>query len=163
MITFAHFASHVLPAELIDHNLEAEINNDIESALKGGAKEIVLSGVNLGAWGKELSPQKSLANLITNIVEKFSPQRIRLSSLEPWDITDEFLEVLGLPGFCPHLHLPLQSGSDTVLKRMGRRSSSGDFESVVERVRQKNPEMAITTDHHGRFSGRKRRRIQNQP
>ena len=125
---------------------EEEIFRDIESALNGGAKEIVLSGVNLGAWGKELKPQRSLANLITKIVERYSPQRIRLSSLEPWDITDEFLEVMGLPGFCQHLHLPLQSGSDTVLKRMGRRSSSGDFRSVVDRVRQKNPEIAITTD-----------------
>ena len=163
MITFAPSASHVLRAELTDHSLEAEIFNDIESALNGGAKEIVLSGVNLGAWGKELTPQRSLANLITNIVEKYSPQRIRLSSLEPWDITDEFLEVLGLPGFCQHLHLPLQSGSDTVLKRMGRRSSSGDFGSVVDRVRQKNPEIAITTDLMVGFPGESEEEFQNQP
>ena len=132
---------------------EAEIFNDIESALKGGTKEIVLSGVNLGAWGKELKPQESLANLISKIVEKLSPQRIRLSSLEPWDITEEFLKVFGLPGFCQHMHLPLQSGSDTVLKRMGRRSSASDFEAVVDRVRRKNPETAITTDLMVGFPG----------
>jgi threonylcarbamoyladenosine tRNA methylthiotransferase MtaB len=132
---------------------ESEILNDIELALNGGTKEIVLSGVDLGAWGKELIPKRTLASLITNIVEIYSPHRIRLSSLEPWDITDEFLEVMGLPGFCQHLHLPLQSGSDAVLQRMGRRSSAGDFESLIERVRQKNPEMAITTDLMVGFPG----------
>ena len=140
---------------------ESEIFDDIESALNGGAKEIVLSGVNLGAWGIELKPQRSLANLIMNIVVKYSPQRIRLSSLEPWDITDEFLEGLSLPGFCQHLHLPLQSGSDAVLKRMGRRSSSDDFGSVVERVRQKNPEMAITTDLMVGFPGESEEEFRN--
>ena len=140
-------------AGLTDHSLKGRLFNDIGYALEGGAKEIVLSGVNLGAWGKELNPQKSLALLITNIVEKFSPHRIRLSSLEPWDITDEFLEVLGLPGFCQHLHLPLQSGSDAILKRMGRRSTANDFETVVVRVRRKNPEIAITTDLMVGFPG----------
>ncbi len=132
---------------------ESEIFNDIESSLDGGAKEIVLSGVNLGAWGNELKPYKSLANLITSIVGRYAPQRVRLSSLEPWDITDEFLEVFDLPGFCRHLHLPLQSGSDTVLKRMGRRSSVDDYLSVVDRVRHKNPDTAITTDLMVGFPG----------
>jgi len=132
---------------------EAEIFSDIESALNGGAKEIVLSGVNLGVWGKELIPRQSLAKLITHIIERYAPQRIRLSSLEPWDITDELLDVIGLPGFCQHLHLPLQSGSDAVLKRMGRRSSSGDFRSVIDRVRKKNSEIAITSDLMVGFPG----------
>ena len=132
---------------------EREIFEDIGSALDGGAKEIVLSGVNLGAWGKEFEPQKQLASLIKRIVEKFSPLRIRLSSLEPRDITDEFLEVFELPGFCQHLHLPLQSGSDAVLKRMGRRSTAGEFEVVVDRLRNINPEAAITTDLMVGFPG----------
>ena len=125
---------------------EEEIFEDISSALDGGAKEIVLSGVNLGAWGRELEPQKTLAYLIKIITEKLSTPRIRLSSLEPWDIDGEFLEVLSLPGFCQHLHLPLQAGSDAVLKRMGRRSSAGDFQTVVNLIRKKNPDIAITTD-----------------
>ena len=132
---------------------EAEIFEDIDSALKGGAKEIVLSGVNLGAWGKELEPRSSLVYLINKIIERFSPQRIRLSSLEPWDIDDEFLNVLTLPGFCQHLHLPMQSGSNTVIKRMGRRASINDFESVVNRLRQSNPEIGITTDLMVGFPG----------
>jgi threonylcarbamoyladenosine tRNA methylthiotransferase MtaB len=132
---------------------EAEIFEDIDSALKGGVKEIVLSGVNLGAWGKEYEPPMTLAHLIKRIVEKFLPQRIRLSSLEPWDINEEFLDVFDLPGFCQHLHLPLQSGSDAVLKRMGRRSCVGDFESAVNRIRQRNPDIAITTDVMVGFPG----------
>jgi threonylcarbamoyladenosine tRNA methylthiotransferase MtaB len=132
---------------------EAEIFCDIESALKGGVKEIVLSGVNLGAWGRELRPRQSLARLITRIIERYAPQRVRLSSLEPWDITDKLLDVLDLPGFCQHLHLPLQSGSDAVLKRMGRCFSTDDFRSVIDRIRQKNPEIAITSDLMVGFPG----------
>ncbi len=132
---------------------EMEIFKDIESALIGGAKEIVLTGVNLGAWGKEFEPKKTLASLITDIVEKYSPPRIRLSSLDPWDISDEFLNVLDLPGFCQHLHLPLQSGSDSILKRMGRRSSTSDYQEAVHRIRRRNPEIAITTDLMVGFPG----------
>jgi threonylcarbamoyladenosine tRNA methylthiotransferase MtaB len=132
---------------------EGEIFADISSALAGGVKEIVLSGVNLGAWGMDLRPQRSLAFLIEKIIAKFSPPRIRLSSLEPWDINDELLDVINLPGFCNHLHLPLQSGSDSVLKRMGRRSSTVDFESIVNKVRLKHPEISLTTDVMVGFPG----------
>jgi len=132
---------------------ETEIFEDISSALEGGAKEIVLSGVNLGAWGRELEPQNTLALLIKRIVKRFSPPRIRLSSLEPWDIDDEFLEILSVPGFCHHLHLPLQSGSDAVLKRMRRRSLKADYQSVIYRLRRKSPEIAITTDLMVGFPG----------
>jgi threonylcarbamoyladenosine tRNA methylthiotransferase MtaB len=132
---------------------EAEIFHDVESALAGGVKEIVLTGVNLGSWSRDLTPPASLPNLIQKIVKDFSPQRLRLSSLEPWDITDEFLEVLELPGFCRHLHLPLQSGSGSVLKRMGRRNTPQDFQKLVEKIRKAVPEIALTTDIMVGFPG----------
>ncbi len=139
---------------------EVEIFEDISSALDGGAKEIVLSGVNLGAWGKDLIPQKSLTYLIKQIVGRFSPPRIRLSSLEPWDLDSEFLDILSLPGFCGHLHIPLQSGSDIVLKKMGRRSSSSDFMLVVNQLRKRYPEIAITTDVIVGFPGETEKEFQ---
>ena len=125
---------------------EAEIFEDIHSALEGGAKEIVLTGVNLGSWGKDFEFKKSLSNLITEIVEKYSPPRIRLSSLESWHIDDELIESMALPGFCSHLHLPLQSGSDETLRRMGRRTSVKDYSSTLDKLRNHFPGIAITTD-----------------
>jgi threonylcarbamoyladenosine tRNA methylthiotransferase MtaB len=132
---------------------EIEIFEDIRSALEGAAKEIVLTGVNLGSWGRDFEPKKSFANLIKEIAERYSPPRIRFSSLEPWDIDDELIESISLPGFCKHLHLPLQSGSDVTLRRMGRRDSTKDFYSVVNKLRNYFPEIAITTDVMVGFPG----------
>jgi threonylcarbamoyladenosine tRNA methylthiotransferase MtaB len=132
---------------------ESEVFEDIESALLGGAKEIVLSGVNLGAWGRDRKPHKNLVWLINQIVAKLSPPRLRLSSLEPWDIQDEFSDVLNLPGFCRHLHLPLQSGSDAILRRMARRTSTEDFARILSNLRRSHPQIAITTDVMVGFPG----------
>ncbi len=123
-----------------------EIYRDIESALGGGVKEIVLTGVNLGAWGRETGMVSTLAGLIKQILIDLKPPRLRLSSLEPWDFQQGFFEVIGMPGFCRHLHLPLQSGSRSVLKRMGRRNTTQDFRKLVEGLRAAVPDIAITTD-----------------
>ena len=130
-----------------------EIYRDIAAALMGGAKEIVLTGVNLGSWGRDKPAYGTLVDLIKGIIADFSPGRLRLSSLEPWDIDEDFLEVLTLPGFCRHLHLPLQSGSQGVLQRMGRRNSPQDFRVLVENIRKVIPEIAITTDIMVGFPG----------
>lgn len=124
----------------------SEIYKDVESALKGGVKEIVLTGVNLGSWGRDFAGSESLAGLIKKILEKFHPPRLRLSSLEPWDITDELLELLEYPNFCQHFHLPLQSGSDEVLTKMGRKISSKDFLEIITRIKAIAPYFAVTTD-----------------
>lgn len=131
----------------------AEIFADIHAALEGGVKEIVLTGVNLGAWGRDLAGSPPLPSLIKDIVSEFAPARLRLSSLEPWDISDDFLEIMELPGFCRHLHLPLQSGAVRTLKRMGRRNTPGDFRALVEKVRAVAPEIALTTDIMVGFPG----------
>jgi len=130
-----------------------EIYLDIESALNGGVKEIVLTGVNLGAWGRDSGNGESLSVLIKNILIDFSPNRLRLSSLEPWDIDDDFLQILKMPGFCRHLHLPLQSGSQAVLKRMGRRNTAQDFRELVNKIKDTVPEIALTSDIMVGFPG----------
>ena len=131
----------------------AEIFSDIRAALEGGVREIVLTGVNLGAWGRDLADSPRLPALIKDIVSEFAPARLRLSSLEPWDISDDFLEILELPGFCRHLHLPLQSGATQTLKRMGRRNTPADFRALVEKIRAVLPEIALTTDIMVGFPG----------
>ena len=130
-----------------------EIFTDIGSALAGGVKEIVLTGVNLGAWGADLRQKPSLSSLIKEIIKEFSPPRLRLSSLEPWNIYSEFLEVLTLPGFCRHLHMPLQSGSASVLRKMGRRNTPEEYRQLLEEIRNVIPEIAITTDIMVGFPG----------
>lgn len=130
-----------------------EIFQDVERALISGVKEIVLTGVNLGSWGSESGSSSSLAVLINEISVRFHPPRIRLSSLEPWDVDEGIISVLSLPGFCQHLHLPLQSGSDEVLRRMARRITCEEFESTITRIRKASPHIAITTDVMVGFPG----------
>lgn len=126
---------------------------DIESALAGGVKEIVLTGVNLGSWGFDLLDPKSLSYLVERIIREFSPLRVRLSSLEPWDVDQKIIEMLDLPGFCRHLHLPLQSGSDRVLKRMRRKTKVDEYRRVITDIRSSVPDIAITTDIMVGFPG----------
>jgi len=130
-----------------------EIFGDIESALWGGAREVVLTGVNLGSWGRDFSTPGDLAELVTQIINIISPPRIRLSSLEPWDITEDFFQVLNLPGFCRHLHIPLQSGCDQTLNRMGRRFSAQLYKKTIEKIRAIVPDISITTDIMVGFPG----------
>ena len=126
---------------------------DVESALEGKVKEIVLTGVNLGSWGKDLHPAKSLADLMKELVVRFSPSRLRLSSLESWDVGDDLLEAMVLPGVCRHLHLPLQSGSDEILRKMGRKTDTRIYSGTIEKLRKIIPEIAITTDLIVAFPG----------
>jgi threonylcarbamoyladenosine tRNA methylthiotransferase MtaB len=130
-----------------------EIFRDVELALAGGVKEIVLTGVNLGSWGKGNSGQGSLGTLIHQLICEYFPPRLRLSSLEPWDVDGDFLRVLDLPGFCRHLHLPLQSGSDEILKNMVRRMNRKDYENTIGRIRDISPDIALTTDIMVGFPG----------
>jgi len=122
------------------------IFDDITYALSGGVKEIVLTGVNLGSWGKDLENVNNLPVLINEILNSFTIPRLRLSSIEPWDIDDALLNILHHSSFCNHFHIPLQSGCDKTLKRMGRRISSSQFRNLVDRIRALDENTAITTD-----------------
>ncbi len=109
-----------------------------------GHHEIVLTGINLGCYGQDIG--LSLADAV-RAVESSNAERIRLSSLEPEMITDEEIAKLQeIKGLCPHFHLSLQSGSDSVLKRMNRRYNKEQYRHVVESLRNAFPNCAITTD-----------------
>lgn len=121
------------------------IKKELSTYIEDGFKEIVLTGINLSFYGKDTL--SSLGELITEIEPLLGPRRLRLGSLEPHVITEDFLQICSnLPGFCPHFHLSLQSGSDGVLKRMNRHYSAADFKKRVGLLRRYFPLAAITTD-----------------
>lgn len=119
-----------------------------------GFREIVLTGTHLGAYGRDCPEEGTLADLVARVAAVPGLLRLRLSSVEPADIEPELLEVMATqPTVCPHLHIPLQSGSDAVLKRMKRRYDTGEFALLVDAVRRRIPDVAITTDVMVGFPG----------
>jgi threonylcarbamoyladenosine tRNA methylthiotransferase MtaB len=124
----------------------AEVIKDIRAALEGGTREIVLTGVHLGSWGQDFEAPLHLRRLVEAILEQTDPPRLRLSSLEPWDLDEGFFTLCQDTRLCRHLHLPLQSGSTATLRRMARKTTPVLFGRLVEMARAVSPDMAITTD-----------------
>ena len=124
---------------------------DVQSALDGGTKEIVLTGVHLGSWGQEWNTH--LRELVKAILTDTDTPRLRLSSLEPWDLDADFFRLWEDERLCQHLHLPLQSGSASTLKRMARKTTTASFRDLVTAARQIMPDAAITTDVIAGFPG----------
>lgn len=119
----------------------------------GAAREVVLTGVHLGSWGQDFSPVQRLSSLIRAILEQTDVPRLRLSSLEPWDIEAEFFRLWENPRMCRHLHLPLQSGCAATLRRMARKTTPQTYAELLQAIHQIVPEMAITTDIITGFPG----------
>ena len=129
----------------------ADVVRDIQFALAGGTKEIVLTGVHLGSWGQEWGYH--LRDLVAAILRETDTPRLRLSSLEPWDLDASFFDLWRDSRLCKHLHLPLQSGARTVLRRMARKTTPESFRELVMSARTVMPEVAITTDVIAGFPG----------
>lgn len=121
-----------------------DIIEEINELHASGIREAVITGVHLGGYGSDLDV--NLYDLVSAILERTSIPRLRLGSLEPWDIPDNFWQLFQNQRLLPHLHLPLQSGSDTVLRRMARRCKTGDFSALVASAREQVPGINITTD-----------------
>lgn len=111
-----------------------------------GYREVVLSGVHLGSYGHDFGDPQGLAHLVQAILTHTDLPRLRLSSLEPWDLAPRFFELWQNPRLLPHLHLPLQSGSNSVLRRMARRTTQAQFSRLVQAARRAIPDVSITTD-----------------
>lgn len=113
-----------------------------------GYEEIVLTGIEISSWGRDLSTGETLADLVEALCRKAPPgRRLRLGSLEPRTVTEEFCRRLApLSALCPHFHLSLQSGCDSVLARMGRRYDTSRYRQSVDLLRQWFDRPAITTD-----------------
>jgi threonylcarbamoyladenosine tRNA methylthiotransferase MtaB len=129
----------------------ADVIADVQFALDGESKEIVLTGVHLGSWGQELGAH--LRDLVTAILLRTNVPRLRLSSLEPWDLDARFFELWQDARLAPHLHLPLQSGCAATLKRMARHTTPDSFRALVTAARAALPEIAVTTDLIAGFPG----------
>ncbi|MCI0483023.1 MAG: tRNA (N(6)-L-threonylcarbamoyladenosine(37)-C(2))-methylthiotransferase MtaB, partial [candidate division NC10 bacterium] len=113
----------------------------------GGHPEIVLTGINLGTYGWDLTPRTSLSALLHRLLDETPIPRIRVSSLHPHEIKPEMIRLFGAsPRLCRHIHLALQSGDDEILRRMVRSYRSRHFRDVVERLHQEVPGIAIGVD-----------------
>lgn len=115
-----------------------------QQAVGDGYGEIVLTGVDLGAFGRDRG--QAFAPFVARLLEAIAPARLRLSSINANDFTPELVELTAAPRFCQHLHIPLQSGSDRVLKRMGRLYRRRDYLDLVAALRTQSPDLAVTTD-----------------
>lgn len=123
---------------------EADIIKDINQFHQQGIQEVVLTGVHVGGYGGDID--SNLYQLIKSVLSNTDIPRIRLGSVEPWDLPDEFFSLFANVRFMPHMHLPLQSGSDSVLKRMARRCKTNDYKSLIQQARKEIPHFNLTTD-----------------
>lgn len=118
--------------------------DEINTLHRQGINEFILTGVHLGGYGSDLGI--NLADLIKAILAQTDIPRLRLGSLEPWEFSDDFFELFHNPRLMPHLHLPLQSGSDSVLRRMARRCKTEEFAAIIGQLRRQIPHFNVTTD-----------------
>lgn len=123
-----------------------EILNEIHYLYASDYQEVVLTGVHLGSYGHDLDDQDGLLHLVRRILNETEVPRVRLSSLEPWDLSEGFFDLWQDERLCPHLHLPLQSGCDATLKRMRRNTSQEAFRTLMRAARRSIPDVRITTD-----------------
>jgi threonylcarbamoyladenosine tRNA methylthiotransferase MtaB len=138
IVTVARGASRSRPV--------ADIVAEINRLVGLGYQEAVLSGVHLGSYGHDRGNPAGLQALVRAILAETDLPRLRLSSLEPWDLDAEFFELWQNERLLPHLHLPLQSGCDATLRRMARRTNQTQFAQLVQAARAAIPDVSITTD-----------------
>ncbi len=122
--------------------------------IKAGFREIVLAGIHTGAYGFDRGEGRNLAGLVHKVARLPGLQRLRLSSIEPMDITFDLIDMIAEnPVICRHVHIPLQSGDDTILQKMNRHYTAGEFARLVAAVRDRVPGVAVTTDIMVGFPG----------
>ncbi|UCF30699.1 MAG: tRNA (N(6)-L-threonylcarbamoyladenosine(37)-C(2))-methylthiotransferase MtaB [bacterium] len=126
----------------------ATVVSSVRALMEKGFAEVVLTGIHLGMYGRDLSPPATLEDLLDRLMVNGLPGRIRLSSIEPLEVTSRLLGLMArFPGaVCRHLHIPLQSGSDPILNAMNRPYGSTDFEAAVRAARAAVPGIGIGCD-----------------
>ncbi len=127
---------------------------EANALVAAGYREIVLSGINLGRWGRDFQPQQRFEQLIRALLEHTGIEKIRISSVEPMDWSDELIAlVAGSPRVARHAHVPLQSGSDHILRRMHRKYRPWHYAEKIRKIREAMPEAAIGADVMVGFPG----------
>jgi len=125
----------------------------VGSLVREGHAEVVLTGVDLGSYGEDVDQYPDLGGLLERILAETTVRRVRVSSLEPGDFDPAWLALWQSPRLCRHLHVPLQSGSATVLRRMERTYQPDQFVAMIEACRAALPDVTITSDVMGGFPG----------
>jgi threonylcarbamoyladenosine tRNA methylthiotransferase MtaB len=126
----------------------------VRELVAAGAKEIVLSGINLGAYGRDLTPRVELATVVRRILDETALEQLRFSSIEPQDVTEDFIALAASSRrIAPHFHVPLQSGSDRILRAMHRWYRAEHYAERVGIIRRYLPEAAIGADVIAGFPG----------
>ena len=131
-----------------------EIEKEVRDLVNAGYKEVILTGIHISSYGLDFEEKIQLIELVEKVAKVAGVERLRISSLEPRIITEEFVERLAkLDNFCPHFHLSLQSGSDNTLKAMSRRYDASEFKEGVRLIRKYFDMPALTTDIIAGFPG----------
>ncbi len=127
---------------------------EVQQLVAAGVKEVVLSGINLGAYGRDLVPRVELAQVVRRILDETALEQLRFSSIEPQDVTGEFVALVAAsPRIARHFHVPLQSGSDPVLRAMHRWYRAEHYAERIKRIRSMLPDAAIGADVIAGFPG----------
>jgi threonylcarbamoyladenosine tRNA methylthiotransferase MtaB len=131
-----------------------DVLRELDALVAAGFREVVISGINLGRWGRDLAPEQRFEDLVRSILAHTGVERLRLSSIEPMDWTDELIELVAAsPRIARHAHIPLQTGSDRVLRSMHRKYRPWHYEERVRRIRAAMPMAAIGADVMVGFPG----------
>lgn len=126
--------------------LPKDILNEVENLKKEGYLEITLLGQNVNAYGKDLNIDYNMASLLEDVAKTNIP-RIRFVTSHPWDFTDEMIDIIAkYDNIMPYIHLPIQSGSNKILKLMGRRYTKEEYITLFNKIKEKIPNASITTD-----------------
>ena len=123
-----------------------EVLREVNGLRQLGYQEAVLTGVHLGSYGHDRGQTDGLTQLVKALIKHSDMPRLRLSSLEPWDLAPKFFDLWQEPRLCRHLHLPLQSGCDATLKRMRRNTTQKAFRALINAARASIPSLRVTTD-----------------
>ncbi|NLW08207.1 MAG: tRNA (N(6)-L-threonylcarbamoyladenosine(37)-C(2))-methylthiotransferase MtaB [Clostridia bacterium] len=134
---------------------------EVKRLVEAGYQEIVLAGVHTGAYGQDLPEKVTLAGLLELMIKVHGLKRLRLSSIDPLDFTPELKAILAEEVICPHFHIPLQSGDNSILEAMGRRYTASYFLELVADLRSRRPRAAFTSDVMVGFPGEKEHHFEN--
>lgn len=122
------------------------IINEVKELVEDGYQEVTLLGQNVNAYGKDLNIDYGMSNLLEDVA-KTGINRVRFVTSHPWDFTDEMIDIIAkYDNIMPYIHLPLQSGSSSILKKMGRRYTKEEYLTLYKKIREKLPYSSITTD-----------------
>jgi len=139
----------------------SDITEKVDELSLNGYKEVILTGIHLGSYGYDLKPKLSLSKLIITLLEKTNIERIRLSSIEVNEVDNDLIALIKEERICCHVHIPLQSGDDRILKLMNRTYKAKDFHNIIEKILKNVPDIAMGTDVIVGFPGEGEKEFSN--